>query len=720
MIALNEAQKAAVEAAEGPTLVLAGAGSGKTRVIIERMAWLVEERGVDPARLLALTFTNKAAAEMRTRLVARLSGRMDPSRPGSFLGTFHSFGLHVLRRDIDRLGRSKNFTVFDDQDQNSLMKRLVKEMPQSFEPVTPRAALSWISRLKQNVEEPDWEHDPKFPAEESYRTLWKRYHAALEAASTLDFDDLLVLLVRLFDKDDDARAKWQRRYTHIHVDEYQDTNRAQYLITRHLGGERGNIFAVGDEDQSIYSWRGADINNILDFGNDFPQAAVFRLEQNYRSTRPILDAANRLVSNNINRLGKSLWTDRAEGAAVRYFLAEHGDEEARFIVEDMVKRGLAPRDTAVLYRTNAQARLLEESLLRRGINYIVVGGIRFYSRKEIKDIVAYLRLLVNPRDDESLRRIINVPARGIGGITRDRFKEYAAARGCPLFEVLRETETDETLAARARQSATGLVALIDDLSNEAAKGPVAPLVESLLERIDYREFVRQSDEKDFRSRIEVVDEFVVACKQHDKDMGTPLIDFLADLSLSSDVDGYDAETPAVTLMTCHSAKGLEFQHVYLCGLEEGLFPMLRDDEEDSAADLEEERRLCYVAMTRARETLTMSAAQSRMIYGRTDAGREVSRFVREIGEARLDWLNKPAPRAAAKPGPARPVAAEADTSGNLRMGARVRHATFGPGTIMFLQGTGEKIRARVRFDTGRVATLMIALAPLEILETRKR
>ena len=274
MIALNKAQQAAVEAAEGPTLVLAGAGSGKTRVIIERMAWLVEERGVDPARLLALTFTNKAAAEMRSRLVARLSGRMDPSRPGSFLGTFHSFGLHVLRRDIDRLGRNKNFTVCDDQDQNSLIKRLVKELPQSFEPVTPRAALSWISRLKQNVEVPDWGHDAKYPAEESYRELWKRYHAALEASSTLDFDDLLVLLVRLFDTDDDARTKWQRRYTHIHVDEYQDTNRAQYLITRYLGGEQGNIFAVGDEDQSIYSWRGADINNILDFGNDFPQAAV--------------------------------------------------------------------------------------------------------------------------------------------------------------------------------------------------------------------------------------------------------------------------------------------------------------------------------------------------------------------------------------------------------------------------------------------------------------
>ncbi|MBW7863362.1 MAG: UvrD-helicase domain-containing protein [Candidatus Hydrogenedens sp.] len=700
-----------MEAPDGPVLVLAGAGSGKTRVIIERMAWLVEERGVDPRYLLALTFTNKAAAEMRGRLAARLG----VERLSTFLGTFHSFGLYVLRREMDRLGRSKNFTIFDETDQLSLMKRLVKDLPSGNEPVSPRAALSWISRLKQNVDEPDWEKKAAYPAMESMRLLWKRYHEALKSASAVDFDDLLVLLVRLFTEDAEVRARYQRRYRHVLIDEYQDTNRAQYLIAKFLGEEHRNIFAVGDEDQSIYSWRGADINNILDFSRDFPNAMVHRLERNYRSTKAILDAANRVVKNNINRLGKSLWTDNTEGGKPRWRLLPDGETEARFIAEDIAARGIAPREAAILYRTNAQSRLIEEGLRRKNLNYVVVGGVRFYSRKEVKDILAYLRLLVNPRDDESLRRIINVPPRAIGGTTQERISEYAAARAMPLLDVLREIETDETLPARARQSALGLVTLLDDLAIEAKTGTVAGVAEKLLERVEYRDFVLQSDEKDSRSRIEVVDEFVVACREHDKTAGTPLADFLNDLALSSDVDGWDPDQPAVTLMTCHSAKGLEFDHVYLAGMEDGLFPLVRD--EDSNADLEEERRLCYVAMTRARRTLTLTAAASRMIYGRTDGYREVSRFIDEIG---MDLLEPEArPKAAARPkGPmAEPVSA---ASGGLRVGTRVRHAKFGSGTVMYVSGAGDKTKARVRFDTGKVAMLMISLAPLEILEGRQR
>ncbi len=712
MVVLNEAQRAAVEAADGPALVLAGAGSGKTRVIIERMAWLVEERGIDPRHLLALTFTNKAAAEMRERLAQRL----DLDRLSSFLGTFHSFGNYVLRREMDRLGRSKNFTIFDDTDQLSLMKRLVKELPAGHEQVSPRAALSWISRLKQNVEEPDWGGKPDYPAEQSYRHLWRRYHESLEAASTLDFDDLLVLLVKLFQNDPETLARYQQRYRFILIDEYQDTNRAQYLIARSLGEAHGNIFAVGDEDQSIYSWRGADINNILDFAKDFPSAGVFRLEQNYRSTAPILEAANRVVANNVNRLGKKLWTSRNEGAPVRHYLAEDGEDEARFIVGDMVGRGLEPHHTAVLYRTNGQSRLLEEAFRRAKINYVVVGGIRFYSRKEVKDILAYLRLLANPRDDEALRRAINVPPRGIGGVTRDRIEEYAAARGMALLEVLRQIETDETLSARARQSAAAFVALVDDLTVEARTEPLAAVVESLLERIDYREFVRQNDEKDFRARIEVVDEFVVACREHDRDAGTGLQEFLNNLSLAGDVDNWDSTEPAATLMTCHAAKGLEFRHVYIAGLEEGLFPFVYDDE--SGRDLEEERRLCYVAMTRARETLTLCAAQSRMIYGRTDDRRELSRFVTETGLENLDWINRP------KAGPKRPktgeVSAPATPASGYKTGTRVRHAGFGSGTVMSTAGAGDKMRVRVRFDTGRTAVLMIGIAPLEILQEKRR
>lgn len=700
-----------MEAPDGPVLVLAGAGSGKTRVIIERMAWLVEERGVDPRYLLALTFTNKAAAEMRRRLAERLG----VERLSTFLGTFHSFGLYVLRREMDRLGRSKNFTIFDETDQLSLMKRLVKDLPSGNEPVSPRAALSWISRLKQNVDEPDWEKKAAYPAMESMRLLWKRYHEALKSASAVDFDDLLVLLVRLFTEDAEVRARYQRRYRHVLIDEYQDTNRAQYLIAKFLGEEHRNLFAVGDEDQSIYSWRGADINNILDFSRDFPSAAVHRLERNYRSTKAILDAANRVVKNNINRLGKRLWTDNSEGGKPRWRHLPDGEAEARFIAGDIAARGIAPREAAILYRTNAQSRLIEEGLRRKNLNYAVVGGVRFYSRKEVKDILAYLRLLVNPRDDESLRRIINVPPRAIGGTTQERISEYAAARAMPLLDVLREIETDETLPARARQSALGLVTLLDDLAIEAKTGTVAGVAEKLLERVEYRDFVLQSDEKDSRSRIEVVDEFVVACREHDKTAGTPLADFLNDLALSSDVDGWDPDQPAVTLMTCHSAKGLEFDHVYLAGMEDGLFPLVRD--EDSNADLEEERRLCYVAMTRARRTLTLTAAASRMVYGRTDGYREVSRFIDEIGMDLLEPESKP--KAAAKPrGPlAAPVPA---ATGNLRMGARVRHAKFGSGTVMYVSGSGDKTKARVRFDTGKVAMLMISLAPLEILEGRQR
>ncbi|HNY87279.1 MAG TPA: UvrD-helicase domain-containing protein [Candidatus Hydrogenedentes bacterium] len=723
---LNDAQQAAVSAPDGPALVLAGAGSGKTRVIIERMAWLVEERRVPPHQLLALTFTNKAAAEMR----ARLERRLGAGNTGAFLGTFHSFALFVLRREMDRLGRSRSFTIFDDGDQLSLMKRLVRELPPGFTPVLPRAALSWISRFKQKVETPRDENDTPDPAHaKSFLRLWDAYHDALEAASAVDFDDMLSLLVRLLEDHPDAREKYQRRYRHVLIDEYQDTNRAQYLIARRLAEAHGNLFAVGDEDQSIYSWRGADINNILDFSRDFPQASVHRLELNYRSTRNILDAANRVVANNINRLGKTLRTENEAGERPRFGLFEDGEEEARFVAEDIAKRGLAPESVAVFYRTNAQSRLLEESLRRRNLNYVVVGSIRFYSRKEVKDLLAYLRLLVNPRDDESLRRIINVPARGVGATTQERLFEYAALRRMPVFDVLREIELDETLPQRARNAVMQLVALIDELSLRAREAPVAEVLEELMERVNYRGFIQQSDEKEMRDRLAIVDEFLSACAEHDKDNGTPLAEFLSDLALSSDVDEWDASAPAVTLMTCHCAKGLEFENVYVTGLEEGLFPVLRGDEGDE--DIEEERRLCYVAMTRARKTLTLTAARERMVFGRTDWGREISRFVREVGQEHLQPVAGQEPKREEGRAPGTPRRARrgegaegaqgADSApAPLKSGTRVRHATFGSGTVIHVSSTGGKIKARVRFDTGKVAMLMIGLAPLEILEGKHR
>ncbi|NLV42590.1 MAG: UvrD-helicase domain-containing protein [Candidatus Hydrogenedentes bacterium] len=722
-VSLNDPQLAAVRAPDGPVLVLAGAGSGKTRVIIERMAWLAEERGVPPHQLLALTFTNKAAAEMR----ARLEQRLGAGNAGAFLGTFHSFALFVLRREMEHLGRSRNFTIFDDGDQLSLMKRLVRELPPGFTPVLPRTVLSWISRFKQKVEMPKDENDTPDPAHaKSFLRLWDAYHDALQAASAVDFDDMLSLLVRLLEDHPGVREKYQRRYRHVLIDEYQDTNRAQYMIARRLGEGHGNIFAVGDEDQSIYSWRGADINNILDFAKDFPQAMVHRLELNYRSTRNILDAANRVVANNINRLGKTLRTPNEAGEKVRHRWTESGSDEAEFVVKDIRRNSFAPESVAIFYRTNAQSRLFEEQLRLGNLNYVIVGGIKFYSRKEVKDLLAYLRLLVNPRDDESLRRIINVPARGVGATTQERLFEYAALRRMPIFDVLREIELDETLPQRARHSVAQLVALVDELSLRAKDAPVAELLEDVIERVNYRGFIQQSDEKEMRDRLSIVDEFVSACVEHDKQSGTPLADFLADMALSSDVDNWDTSAPAITLMTCHCAKGLEFENVYVTGLEEGLFPVLRGEEDDG--DIEEERRLCYVAMTRARKTLTLTSAEERTIYGRPDKNREVSRFVNEIGWERIHSLIDKERKQGEEIAPGAPrrtrhgESAEGPDSAPapLKNGTRVRHATFGSGTVIHVSSTGGKIKARVRFDTGKVALLMIGLAPLEILEGKHR
>ena len=704
---LNEAQRQAVTAGDGPALVLAGAGSGKTRVIVERLVWLVEERGVDPRSLLALTFTNRAAGEMKARVAQRLGF----DRLAAWVGTFHSFGAYVLRREIDKLGRPKAFTIYDDTDQLSLMKRLIKALPASYEQVSPREALAWISRLKQDLAEPRRD-TPGDPAEDTCRLLWRRYHAALEGVSAVDFDDLLVLLARLLQEHADVRDRYQRRYRHVLIDEYQDTNRAQYVIARSLCEAHGNLFVVGDEDQSIYSWRGADLRNILEFEQDFPNAKVFRLEQNYRSTAPILDVANVVVVHNEHRLGKTLWTAKAGAEPVRHYCAADGQDEARFVVDDIVRRNLAPRDVAVLYRVNGQSRLMEEALRRRGLACVVLGGVRFYARKEIKDLLSYLRLLVNPLDEVSLRRVINVPTRGIGSTTLAHLDDYGATRHLPLFQVLREIEGDQGLSARARGAVGAFVQIIDDLTLKAKGAAVAELLESVLERTGYRDYVRASDEKDFRARLEVVDEFVTACTEFDR-TGRPgaLEAFLQDLALLTDLDEWDGTAPAVTLMTCHSAKGLEFDHVFLIGLEKGLLPHATALE--SEEEIEEERRLCYVAMTRARETLTLTSAERRLVYGREE-GREPSRFLDEIPKdmlapVRREGLAAPGARthSGVKPGA-------------LKLGTRVRHARFGEGVVMFTKGSGSKLKARIRFPSGQTRTFVVDRAPLEILEDDAR
>ena len=703
MITLNPAQQDAVKHHGGPALVLAGAGSGKTRVIVERLAWLVEEQGVDPRNLLALTFTNRAAREMRERVQERLAG----DRFSAWVGTFHSFGLYLLRRNIGELGRKTGFSIFDDTDQLGLMKKLIKDLPTTFEKVSPREALWWISQHKQDLKEPnpDEFEDERDPA---FAELWCRYIGTLERANAVDFDDILVLSAKLLRDVDGVREAYNMRYHHVLIDEYQDTNHAQYVIAKGLTASRHNLFVVGDEDQSIYSWRGATIRNILDFEADYDDAKTYRLEQNYRSTAPILAAANAVVANNTERLGKTLWTDQKTGAPVAYTEVSDGLAEADFVVDAIAKGAIPPSDTAVLYRTNGQARVMEEALRKKGLAYVMVGGTQFYSRKEIKDVLAYLRLLVNPDDDVALRRVINTPTRGIGGTTMAHLEAYATARSIPLFTVLRDVEHDESITARARNAIGEFVHLIDDLTFEARSESVADLLEALLDRTGYRDFVSQSDEKDFRTRLELLDEFASACAQFDKDQPEgDLFTFLQDLALLSDVDQWDPSQPAVTMMTCHSAKGLEFDQVFLIGLEEGLLP--HASSLDSDQELEEERRLCYVAMTRARKRLVLTGARKRLIYGE-ETWCEPSRFLKEIPPGALEAEgDKPKPKK-------KPAAASTSDPGAYKMGTRVWHSKFGKGVVMYTKGSGPRMKARIRFQTGRTREFMVSAAPLSVLE----
>ncbi len=708
-IKLNPQQREAATAPDGPSLVLAGAGSGKTRVIVERIVWLIDERGIDPRSILAVTFTNRAADEMRQRVMQRLG----TDRLASWVGTFHSFGLFVLRREMEQLGRSKTFTIFDDTDQVGLMKRLIKELGSSYEAVSPREALHWISALKGEIETPGEEpEDPDDREEQSYRELWTRYHAALERASAVDFDDLIMLTARLFEQNGEVRERYRRRYRHVLVDEYQDTNHAQYVIAKALAGDGGNLFVVGDEDQSIYSWRGADLQNILDFEKDFTGARTYRLEQNYRSAAPILAAANAVVAHNVHRLGKTLWTEQSGGEAVQFYPALTGDDEARFVVESAAKRGVAGGSVAVLMRTNGQTRAIEEACLRKSLPYTVLGGVKFYGRKEIKDLLGYLRLLVNPNDDEAVRRVINVPARGIGDVTFEKIGE--AAQGRPLLVTLRELTGIGALASKAQESLGVFVALIEDLTKEAQTGRIAPLVEHLMERTGYREFIRMSDEKDFRTRLEVLDEFVSACAQYDqRKPDGKLEDYLQELSLMSDTDALDPSAPQLKLLTCHSAKGLEFDHVYLIGLEEGFLPHASAFDDETA--IEEERRLCYVAMTRARRSLTLSAAETRVVFGE-QKDRIPSRFVDEIPGGHLVRIGAGSAKGAPKAAPGGVAEAQRADGGRLKTGTRVRHAKFGKGVVMYTAGAGLKLKVTIRFHTGISRQFMASAAPIEILE----
>ena len=729
---LNPQQREAVLATEGPTLILAGAGSGKTRVITHRIGHLILDKGVTSEAVLAVTFTNKAAGEMKERTEKLLEGQ--PLK--GWISTFHSLCVRLLRREAAAAGLSRDFVIFDEDDQLQAVRQALKalDLPEKVHP--PRRMLSRISAVKNSG------RDPEDPAGDSvgaqtFARVAERYREILTQAQALDFDDLLLRTVLLFDHNADVRDRYRQRFRYVMVDEYQDTNRAQYALIRHLVPPRGNVTVVGDEDQSIYSWRGADINNILDFEKDFPGARVLRLEENYRSTQSILDLAGALVAHNVKRKGKTLRAVKQTGEPVRLHQAGDEFQEAAWVVGRISALQRERRRSAVLFRMNAQSRLIEEALMRQGMPYLVVGGVGFYERKEIKDIVSYLRLVRNPQDPMALRRVINVPARGIGARTVDEIEAAAAQRGISTWDALAAVEAEALLPARATQPLRRFRELIESLRAEAAGMGVKDLISRVLAASGYAVALSQEDTHESQDRLENLAELLSAAAEYEARSDDPdLTGFLDQVSLLADTDMVRDDAPVV-LMTLHSAKGLEYDAVFLVGLEEGLMPHVRSLENADA--IEEERRLVYVGMTRARERLHLSWAQSRQVFGQRRTS-QPSRFLEEIPRDRLEVSGESARpqqtwgratttgRPGATWGEARPMrfgAAERPpaivtppTSPDLKgikPGAKVRHPMFGVGTVVRSEGSGDDLKLTVSFLGIGAKRLVARYAALEVL-----
>ena len=638
---LNPQQQAAVEHINGPMLILAGAGSGKTKVLTCRIAHLLE-LGVSPYKILAITFTNKAAKEMRDRVDAMVG----PAAKDVWLYTFHAFCARFLRREIEVLGTHKsNFAIYDAADQKNLLKSILKDMNLDEKRFPPAALQNAISNAKNQMQNAS--AFAKLAGdffEQKAAEVYELYEKRLLANNAMDFDDLLMLTVKILAEFPEVREKYQQRFSYIMIDEYQDTNRTQYLLTRFLAGDEGNLCVVGDADQSIYGWRGADIRNILDFEKDYPKAKLLKLEQNYRSTMVILDAANAVIENNTGRKPKKLWTKNPTGAAITYYNAMDERDEARFVVEQaqmLIRNGrFSYGDMAVLYRTNTQSRVFEEILIKSGISYSMVGGVKFYDRKEIRDVMAYLKLLYNPYDTLSLQRIINVPKRGIGQATINKLQDYANAQGISLFEVITNAAAVPGLSPRFIAKLEEMSSLIFDLIAEVDTFPVEQLIDDVIHKTGYLEELQAERTPQSDSRAENLQELISVAQDFLKDEGDEktLARFLEHVALVSDMDDAQLDNDKFTLMTLHSAKGLEFPVVFLAGMEEGLFPhsrSLMDDEQ-----MEEERRLCYVGITRAKQILYLTSAKTRTIYGQTNYSAP-SRFLEEIPEKLVHEYNRP-------------------------------------------------------------------------------
>ncbi|MBQ1316119.1 MAG: DNA helicase PcrA [Lachnospiraceae bacterium] len=737
---LNGRQLEAVRKTEGPVLILAGAGSGKTRVIVHRIAYMIAAKGISPRNILAITFTNKAADEMRSRVDALV----EEGAPEVWVSTFHSLCVRILRRNIDVLGYDRYFSIYDADDQLRLMKDLCKRLEVDTKRYKERGILSAISRAKDELITPE---EYELRADGDFETLvarvYPRYQETLKNSNALDFDDLIMKTVELFRESPDVLAFYRNRFRYICVDEYQDTNTAQFVLISLLAREHHNLCVVGDDDQSIYKFRGANISNILNFEKHFPDAAVIRLEQNYRSTQNILDCANTVIANNTQRKVKRLWTENEKGAKVRFRRFQNGFEEAEFVareIRDKVLGGAAYRDFAVLYRTNAQSRLFEEKFISWNIPYRVVGGVNFYSRLEIKDMLAYLRTIDNAQDALSVRRIVNVPKRGIGTASVDRLEAYAEREEISLFEAMCHPDRaglTERTAGKIRQ----FTEMILSLREKAETMTVENLLLTVMEKSGYRAELEAEHTEEADARIENLDEFLSKAASYDEAAGEEgtLSDFLAEVSLIADIDSTSDSDNVVLIMTLHSSKGLEFDHVYIAGMEDGVFPGYMSIDAGDAAELEEERRLAYVGITRAKKDLTLTAASERLLRGEV-VENPVSRFVREIPREMIDmgYEGREAKRPAlgsfgGRSDPVRQALHTKPSYGDLftspvtpkktfavkgaklsyGVGDRVRHARFGEGTVREITEGGRDFEVTVQFDTVGVKKMFASFANMQ-------
>ena len=752
---MNERQKEAVQHTQGPLLIMAGAGSGKTRVLTHRMAYILAEEEVHPWNILAITFTNKAAREMKER-VSQLVG---PQAEDMWVSTFHSMCVRILRRDIELLGYQRSFTICDPSEQQTAMKRILKKLDIDSEKYDYHMILNRISQAKNDLEDVE-EFNKKYTGyvEQIIGKCYREYQKELAKSMTLDFDDLIMLTVQLFQKHPETLQYYQQKFQYIHVDEYQDTNHAQYRLVTMLAKKFKNICVVGDADQSIYGWRGADMSNILEFEKDYQNAKVVLLEQNYRSTKTILQAANHVIENNVNRKVKKLWTENEEGQAITYYRAQSEQDEGRYVlsqIQSLLRDGYHYDDFAILYRTNAQSRVMEENLLKSNIPFRLVGGQRFFERLEIKDLLAYLRLIVNSQDDLSFRRIVNSPKRGIGATSLAKLSDFAEVYQFSLLEASLQT-TLSPLSGKAAKALEKFATTIEELRKMQEFLSISEFVEQVIEKTGYLTSLEQQHTMEADARIENIQEFISVAKQFEQDRleeeseESPLLQFLTDLSLVSDVDSDDGDGRMVTLMTLHAAKGLEFPVVFIIGLEEGIFPSSRSIMEHD--DVEEERRLAYVGITRAEQKLFLTNAYSRLLYGRTQTNRP-SRFVLEIGEELFDSKQQQSYGSTSRqtasfgsktsssgslfdkyreksqatayqpkvvqPSSIQPVRKQivaANDGAVWKVGDKVMHKKWNVGTVVKVTGEGTNQEIDVAFAGMGIKRLLASFAPIERIE----